>query len=91
MFYVDLNAEVENQQSDAGIVASHNGNSGVKTARHPNMLGSKASPRSSPSMKTRHEHIKDDDEDDNTNSLFARCTSSKCMNKTYNSIYDYNL
>ena len=77
MFYVDRNAEVENQQSETGNVASHNGNSGVKTARTA-MSASKASPKSSPIMKIRHEHIKDDDEEDVTESLFARCKSSKC-------------
>ena len=81
MFYVDINADVDNQQSASGTVASHNGNSGVKTARTA-MSASKASPKSSPSMKKRHQPIKDDDDDEITDSLFPRCKSSKCIVNT---------
>ena len=86
MFYVDINAEVENQQAakEAANIASHNGNScDVKSSplRTVKMSTSKVSPRASPSLKHRlikNESMNDDDDDDsNVNSMFARCTSSK--------------
>ena len=90
MFYVDINAEVENQQAakEAGKnISSYNGkNCGeVKnnstSIRMPKMSTSRDSPRNSPSMKHRlikDESINDDDEEDDiNNSLFPRCKSSK--------------
>ena len=84
MFYVDINAEVENQQAakEAENIASHNGNScDVKSPlRTVKMSTSKVSPKASPSLKHRlikNDSINDDDDDDDVNSLFPRCKSSK--------------
>ena len=90
MFYVDINAEVENQQAAKEVgenISSYNGKScsDVKNnsspLRIPKMSTSKVSPKSSPSMKHRlikDESINDDfEDDDDVNSLFPRCKSSK--------------
>ena len=84
MFYVDINAEVENQQAakEAENIVSHNGNScDVKSPlRAVKMSTSKVSPKGSPSLKHRlikNESINDDDDDDVNESLFPRCKSSK--------------
>ena len=90
MFYVDINAEVENQQAakEAGKnISSYNGKSCGELKNNstplglPKMSTSKVSPKNSPSMKHRlikDESINDDDEDDDVNdSLFPRCKSSK--------------
>ena len=90
MFYVDINAEVENQQAviEGRNKSSYNGN--ACDVRNPlridKMSASKESlPRNSPIMK--HRSIKDEvesiknenneDEDDVNESLFPRCKSSK--------------
>ena len=89
MFYVDINAEVENQQAviEGRNKSSYNGN--ACDVRNPlridKMSASKESlPRNSPIMK--HRSIKDEesiknenneDEDDINESLFPRCKSSK--------------
>lgn len=89
MFYVDINAEVENQQAviEGRNKSSYNGNAcDVKNPlRMDKMSASKESlPRNSPIMK--HRSIKDEesiknenneDEDDVNESLFPRCKSSK--------------
>ena len=90
MFYVDINAEVENQQAAKEVgknIYSYNGKSccdvkDISTPlRMPKMSTSKVSPKTSPSIKHRlikNESINDDDEDDDVNeSLFPRCKSSK--------------
>ena len=85
MFYVDINAEVENQQAGKErSIASHNGNScDVKNPlRNVKMSTSKVSPKASPSLKHRlikKESINDDDDDDVNESLFPRCKSSKYL------------
>ena len=90
MFYVDINAEVDNQQAPKEVgnnISSYNGKSysDVKNIssplRMPKMSTSKGSPQTSPSIKHRlikDESINDDDDDeDDVNSLFPRCKSSK--------------
>ena len=88
MFYVDINAEVENQQAtekEARNIASRNGSSCDVRPTQPlrmAMYTSNVSPKSSPTMK--HRLIKDEsmvendevDEED-VNPMFARCKSSK--------------
>ena len=79
MFYVDINAEAENQQSVAENVASHNGNSSsIKTANPVMSSATKLSPQMSLCKKNPNELIQEDNEDDVNESLFPRCKSSKC-------------
>ena len=74
MFYVDISANVEQQDPDEKTLAS-------SSARDVNaviaMSEPQTSPNSSPRSKERLQHSTAEDAEDNNESLFPRCKSSK--------------
>ena len=74
MFYVDISANVEQQDPDKETLAS-------SSARDVNavitMSDPQTSPNNSPRSKERLHHSTAEDAEDNNESLFPRCKSSK--------------